>query len=93
MWIHPRLQPRGIPSTRVGMAQGRIGQNEVGDSLNLIIPPRLPLCQGATHISPVIKSKDRTPGDERDARFRRQIAGRHEIFFNNLPLSPKGGKS
>jgi hypothetical protein len=26
--------------------------------------------------------------DERTARF----AGRHEIFFNNFPLSPKGGK-
>ena len=41
---------------------------------------------------PVINSKDRPSGDERDARFGRQIEGRHEISFTHLLWSPKNGK-
>ena len=40
----------------------------------------------------VIKSQDRTSGDERDAMFGFQIAGGHENSFEHLLGSPKGGR-
>jgi hypothetical protein len=76
----------------------RKGIDRIGDSFELCC--ELPRFVQRKHrvrtveidMHPVIKSKDRTSGDERDARFGLQIAGRHEIFFNNFPLSPKAGK-
>jgi len=82
----------------VALSTLRQGIDHIGDSFKLgcesprFVRRKHRVSAVEIDMHPVIKSQDRTSGDERDVRFGFQIAGRQENSFKRRLCSPKGGR-